>query len=1331
MTDRSYDYPTVGSSLGKGIQAYDADNLSLLWYVDDVLCSSHMGALLDLTGDNVLDVTVVQELGRGIYTVNGLTGEKIPGKWSNSIPVSGHSPFPLGDIDLDGHVELISNDYGVAKVWDLDSWSLDATLDYFAEPPKMLDVIGDSRLEIVGGYGPVRVYNSSYNQIENLTSAGSIGTMIVQDIDSDGQNELVVIGSGGTVQLFETSAYSPEILPRTNVQFYSERRLGAGVYVPPPGAPQAFIYDASPSDSGVNVSLNPPLAVRAVDYRHDPIDVEFSSNASGVWRVIAYYENVSNGVFYANPVDMNESNTTYFWHVVVRERGDGLYTEKSFSFTTAADAEHACSDLDEDGFSPDGDLCGPVDCNDLDYLINPNATETCDGVDNDCSDLTLDGSGEVAPFNFLQLGVCVNSTQSCIAGNWTDDYSNVSSYESNETLCDGLDNDCNGLVDEGLLLSLFLDFDNDSFGNSSELLLTCSLTAGYVAQDGDCDDDAFLVNPGMNETCFNMVDDDCDGFIDEDCACFQDSDCDPFDNDYCVGSSVYHDDYVCLAGACVWNESAVVLDCDDGLACNGLESCDLGSCIAGEDVDCSAFDIFEIADCRNIPEDTNPFTWDYRAAFTSVCEEPSGECTVGDDTIYHVCSIENCSATCEADIDCDDNLTSTSDACVGCVCLHEPLWFCGDGVCDLDENCSSCSADCGECPALPFCGDGVCNGDENCSSCETDCGVCSDVNCTFDADCDNGLACDGLETCSLGACAPGTPVDCSAYDIIDVESCTYSPDDNPFTLDYRAAFTSVCEEPSGECTVGDENITHTCDVGICGAACVSDLDCDDGNESTADSCLGCSCSFEPLSSCGDGVCGADENCSSCEADCGVCPDVNCTFDADCDNGLACDGLETCVLGDCAPGTPVDCSAYDVFGINTCDNSPDDNPFTFDYLAPFTSECQEPTGTCSESNDTMTHSCDLNCSAECVIDADCDDSNTSTLDTCLSGCTCEHTVLEFCGDGIVNGNESCEPNMTQSCVDFGGHDGVRTCTSECGWGTCVALPYCGDGVCDAGEDCGSCESDCDCNITGCDLPNKSWNEDTSLVGAYDLSSCFDDPLNSTLNYSVVRNQSVLVIGIGEDGLVNVSAPANWYGFETLYFTASSGNRSAQTNMVTLSVIPVTDCGDLVCEAGETCSSCAVDCGACTVSSSGGGGGGGGGSFLSSYSAASTSEDNCSAATDCSTQLVCTDWSICINSEEYRTCLYENESRKETRPCNASVEDNSTYVDLVSSLTQDKDSSLENSIDPRDLAEASGLESVTGQAIGAQETGSVSYLWFVAALGLVVALVIGYFAVKKWR
>lgn len=46
-----------------------------------------------------------------------------------------------------------------------------------------------------------------------------------------------------------------------------------------------------------------------------------------------------------------------------------------------------CTDNDNDGYSVEGGSCGLVDCNDNNAAINPGATEVCDNVDNDCDGL--------------------------------------------------------------------------------------------------------------------------------------------------------------------------------------------------------------------------------------------------------------------------------------------------------------------------------------------------------------------------------------------------------------------------------------------------------------------------------------------------------------------------------------------------------------------------------------------------------------------------------------------------------------------------------------------------------------------------------------------------------------------------------------------------------------------------------------------------------------------------------------------------------------------------------------------------------------------------------
>lgn len=169
----------------------------------------------------------------------------------------------------------------------------------------------------------------------------------------------------------------------------------------------------------------------------------------------------------------------------------------------------------------------------------------------------------------------------------------------------------------------------------------------------------------------------------------------------------------------------------------------------------------------------------------------------------------------------------------------------------------------------------------------------------------------------------------------------------------------------------------------------------------------------------------------------------------------------------------------------------------------------------------------------------------------------------------------------------------------------APPTCGDKICNLKENCSTCAADCgscpvpSTKITGCVLEDVSWDENEALRNVYDLNSCFDDPLNTALKFSSRGTRSITVTIT--NGMVSLSSPSDWTGVEHVVFVATSGNRTASTNNITLTVNHVPVCGDDVCEDGETCESCSSDCGTCPKPKpSGGGGGGGGGSYIPSTS-----------------------------------------------------------------------------------------------------------------------------------
>ena len=181
-------------------------------------------------------------------------------------------------------------------------------------------------------------------------------------------------------------------------------------------------------------------------------------------------------------------------------------------------------DRDGDG-SPQGE-----DCNDSRDDIYPGATEICDGEDNDCDgeideglDVVLypdgDGDGYGDPTR-PQTSCAPDASYIEDATDCDDDQ--PAAHPGNTELCDGIDNDCNGEIDEGLGETWYADADGDGWADADSAAVFCEAPgAGWLQTTGDCDDSDPLVNPDGSEVCDDSIDQDCDG-DDTHCTIFGD-----------------------------------------------------------------------------------------------------------------------------------------------------------------------------------------------------------------------------------------------------------------------------------------------------------------------------------------------------------------------------------------------------------------------------------------------------------------------------------------------------------------------------------------------------------------------------------------------------------------------------------------------------------------------------------------------------------------------------------------------------------------------------------------------------------------------------------------
>ena len=208
-------------------------------------------------------------------------------------------------------------------------------------------------------------------------------------------------------------------------------------------------------------------------------------------------------------IDIGATDATATWYLDLD--GDGFGADSTEVL--------ACTQPGQDWVTEGGD------CDDAFDYRYPGADELCNDLDDDCDDAVdeepvvdpptwyfdndLDGFGT----DTITLVQCAGPEgYADVAGDCDDDLD--SRYPGADEYCNGIDDDCDDLVDEEPTVgdgTWYLDSDGDGWGEGDVVLETCTPPGDYVLYDGDCDDSAVDVNPDAVEVCNDRVDNDCDG----------------------------------------------------------------------------------------------------------------------------------------------------------------------------------------------------------------------------------------------------------------------------------------------------------------------------------------------------------------------------------------------------------------------------------------------------------------------------------------------------------------------------------------------------------------------------------------------------------------------------------------------------------------------------------------------------------------------------------------------------------------------------------------------------------------------------------------------------